>query len=124
MRINDVLVSGQSQPMSSLLTNLKTLPIPYDSIAPGLQGQAGTVKLSYYAVDGRLKVGSQLCALTVTMAAAPGSTTTTTIAPTTTVVPTTLPHTGSNTSSLLAGGAMIVAFGGALYVAGRRRSIK
>jgi LPXTG-motif cell wall-anchored protein len=83
-----------------------------------LTGQAGTVKFSFFATDGTTKVGSELCSMTATVAAASGSTTTTTVAPTT------LAATGSNTGTFLAGGMMILAFGGALYVSGRRRSIK
>jgi LPXTG-motif cell wall-anchored protein len=105
-------------------TNPATVPFSFDELSSMLTGQAGTVKFSLFATDGTTKVGSELCSMTATVAAASGSTTTTTVAPTTTVVPPTLPQTGTNTSTLLAGGAMIVAFGGALYVSGRRRSIK
>ena len=99
-------------------SNPLTIPNPFEALLANLSGQAGTVKYSFYATDGRTRVGSELCSVTATVAAAPVSTTTTT------VEPTTLPHTGSNTSSMLAGGAMIVAFGGALYLSGRRRSVK
>jgi LPXTG-motif cell wall-anchored protein len=115
-QVNDVAIGPGTNPI--------TVPFSFDFLSSMLSGDAGTVKFSFFATDGTSKVGGELCSLTATVAAAPGSTTTTTVAPTTTVVPTTLPRTGSNTSSLLAGGAMIVAFGGALYVSGRRRSIK
>jgi LPXTG-motif cell wall-anchored protein len=94
----------------------------YDQLSGALQGVAGTAKISFSATDGSVKVGSELCSFTASVAAV-GSTPPTTVVPTT-VVPTTLPHTGSNTGTLLAGGAMVLAFGGALDVSGRRRSIK
>jgi LPXTG-motif cell wall-anchored protein len=123
--INGGSPQGQVGPISlGGSTNPATVPFSFDQLSSMLTGQAGTVKFSFFATDGTTKVGSELCSMTATVAAASGSTTTTTVAPTTTVVPTTLPHTGSNTSSLLTGGAMAVAFGGALYVSGRRRSIK
>ena len=115
-QVNDVAIGPGTNPI--------TVPFSFDMLSSMLSGDAGTVKYSFYATDGETKVGGELCSLTATVAGAPGSTTTTTVAPSTTVVPTTLPHTGSNTSSLLAGGAMIMAFGGVLYVSGRRRSIK
>jgi len=52
-----------------------------------LQGQAGAVTLLFYATDGSVKVGSELCSFTASVAAV-GSTPPTTVVPTT-VVPTT-----------------------------------
>lgn len=111
--VQEVITSG---------TNPATATFNFDGFSSMLGAQAGTVKFSYYATDGSAKVGSELCSFTASVAAV-GSTTTTTVVPTT-VVPTTLPQTGSNTATMLAGGAMIAAFGGALYLSGRRRSVK
>jgi LPXTG-motif cell wall-anchored protein len=99
-------------------SNPYTIPYPFEALSGVLSGQAGTVTFSFYATDGTTKVGSELCSLTATVAASPVSTTTTTVATTT------LATTGSNTGTFLAGGMMILAFGGALYVSGRRRSVK
>jgi LPXTG-motif cell wall-anchored protein len=83
-----------------------------------LNGEAAAMTLALYPTDGTVKTSNTpLCTYFVSFSAA--ATTTTTVE----VVPT-LPHTGSNTGTLLAGGAMVLAFGGALYVSGRRRSIK
>ena len=117
MIINGGTPDGQVGPIGiGGASNPSTISYPFEALSSALSGQAGTVKYSLYATDGTTKVGSELCSFTATVAAAPVSTTT--------VAPTTLPHTGSNTGTFLAGGAMIVAFGGALYVSGRRRSIK
>ena len=119
MIINGGTPDGQVGPIGlGGASNPYTISYPFEALSSALSGQAGTVKYSFYATDGTTKVGSELCSLTATVAAAPTSTTSTT------VEPTTLPHTGSNTSTLLAGGAIVVAFGGALFVSGRRRSIK
>ena len=102
-----------------------TTPITmtYENVSNYVSSATGTYVLTLTPTDGMAQISAiPMCALTVELVQT--DSTTTTVAPTTTVVPTTLPHTGSNTSSLLAGGAMIVAFGGALYVSGRRRSIK
>ena len=119
MSLNGGQAVGQVMPIAlNAPSNPYTIPYDFDSLSQTLGGQAGTVSYTFYATDGTGKVGSALCSLTATVAAAPTSTTSTTVAPTT------LPHTGSNASTLLAGGAMIVAFGSALFVSGRRRSIK
>lgn len=117
--LNGGQAQGQVMPIAlNLPSNPYTIPYEFAQLSQTLGGQAGTVSYTFYATDGQGKVGSALCSLPATVAAAPTSTTSTTVAPTT------LPHTGSNASTLLAGGAMIMAFGGALFVSGRRRSIK
>ena len=113
-QVGPVSLGGGSSPI--------IVPFAFDQLSQMLSGQAGTVKFSFYATDGTTKVGGELCSLTATVAAASGSTTTTTVAPTTTTEPTTLAHTGSNTGSLLIGGGFVLAFGGALFMSGRRRS--
>ena len=122
MSLNGVKGMGNVQAMGTSGTNPLTVPFGFDALSSMLGAQAGTVKFSLYATDGSAKVGSELCSFTASVAAV-GSTTSTTVVPTT-VVPTTLPQTGSNTATMLAGGAMIAAFGGALYLTGRRRSVK
>jgi LPXTG-motif cell wall-anchored protein len=122
MSINGSVLGGSFTSMSSYPSNPGTVSFTYDQLSGALQGVAGTAKISFFATDGSVKVGSELCSFAASVAAV-GSTPPTTVVPTT-VVPTTLPHTGSNTGTLLAGGAMVLAFGGALYVSGRRRSIK
>jgi len=121
----EVLIDGQapfgnvwSLSFGSGAVNPVTEPYTFEMLSSVLSDHAGTVKYSFYATDGTTKVGSELCSLTATVAAPPASTTTTT------VVPTTLAATGSNTGTFVAGGIMILVFGGALYVSGRRRSIK
>ena len=118
MSLNGGQAQGGVVPIGLGGLNPFTVPYSFDQLSQELQGQAGTVTYSFYATDGTSKVGSALCSMTATVAAAPGSTTSTTVAPTT------LPHTGSNTSTLLAGGAFVVAFGGALLAISRRRSIQ
>ena len=122
MIVDGVVIQGLGSNLGTAGgNNPETVSFTFDMLSSALAGQAGTVKFSYYATDGSAKVGSELCSFTASVAAV-GSTTTTTVVPTT--VPTTLPQTGSNTGTMLAGGAMIAAFGGALYLSGRRRSVK
>ena len=92
-------------------------PLVFEWADNSPNGEGAVMTFSLYPTDGTVKTGEiPLCTFGVRFAARP--TTTTTVE-----VPT-LPHTGSNTGTLLAGGAMVLAFGGALYVSGRRRSIK
>lgn len=116
MSLNGGTPSGYPTAFSGATSNPYNAPYDFAMLSGALSGQAGTVKFSFYATDGTSKVGSELCSLTASVAAAPVATTTT--------VPPTLPHTGSNASTLFVGGAMVLAVGGALYVSGRRRSIK
>jgi len=119
LSINGAAGQGMVQPIAmGDPSNPVTVPYAFTDLSQALGGLAGTVTYTFYATDGTDKVGSPLCSLIATVAAASSSTTSTTVAPTT------LATTGSNTGTFLAGGAMIVAFGGALYVSGRRRSIK
>ncbi len=104
--------SGQSNPV--------TVPYTFEQLSQSLNGAAGTIRYGLFATDGTAKVGSELCSISFSVAAAPSSTTTTTT--TTTTVPVTLPHTGSNSSGyVVAGGAAIVLGGLFLATSARRR---
>ena len=102
--------SSQSNPV--------TVPYTFNDLSQALNGAAGTIRYGLFATDGTAKVGSELCSISFSVAAAPSSTTTTT----TTTVPVTLPHTGSNSSGyVVAGGAAIVLGGLFLATSARRR---
>jgi LPXTG-motif cell wall-anchored protein len=100
--------SSQSNPV--------TVPYTFDQLSQSLNGAAGTIRYGLFATDGTAKVGSELCSISFSVAAAPSSTTTTT------TVPVTLPHTGSNSSGyVVASGAAIVLGGLFLATSARRR---
>lgn len=103
-------------------TNPYTIPYDFNSLSGALGGQAGTIKYSFFAVQGGEKRGSELCSLTATVAApTPSTTTTVPSSTTTTVAPVTLAHTGSNVGNLVLGSALLVSVGGAMVVSARRR---
>jgi LPXTG-motif cell wall-anchored protein len=111
---------GSTGPINpSSQSNPVTVPYTFDQLSQSLNGAAGTIRYGLFATDGTAKVGSELCSISFSVAAAPSSTTTTT---TTTTVPVTLPHTGSNSSGyVVAGGAAIVVGGLFLATSARRR---
>ena len=110
---------GSAGPINpSSQSNPVTVPYTFDQLSQSLNGAAGTIRYGLFATDGTAKVGSELCSISFSVAAAPSSTTTTT----TTTVPVTLPHTGSNSSGyVVAGGAAIVLGGLFLATSARRR---